>query len=110
MIPVPPLDGSRLVRSLLPVALAQPYAKLERSGFLILLGMIFLLPMLGRQIGVDLNILGWLVGTPLAWLAPIFLRTAGIGVAGGHCRGAGCAIGGLLNRNEEGRAGLQEHP
>jgi Zn-dependent protease len=79
MIPVPPLDGSRIVRSLLPLPLAQPYANLERSGFLILLGIIFLLPILGGQIGVDLNILRWLVGTPLAWLAPVFLRLAGIG-------------------------------
>ena len=41
MIPVPPLDGSRVLRSLLPIALATPYAQLERSGLLILLGIIF---------------------------------------------------------------------
>jgi Zn-dependent protease len=78
MIPVPPLDGSRIALSLLPGALARQYAKLERFGFLVLLGMIFLLPMLGRQLGVDLNLFRWLVGVPLAWLAPIFLRIAGI--------------------------------
>ncbi len=78
MIPVPPLDGSRIALSLLPGAVARQYAKLERFGFLVLLGMIFLLPMLGRQLGVDLNLLRWLVGVPLAWLAPIFLRIAGI--------------------------------
>ncbi len=78
MIPVPPLDGSRIALSLLPVALARPYARLERAGFLILLGMIFLLPMLGRQIGFNLDIFRWLVGVPLAWLAPIFLSLAGI--------------------------------
>jgi Zn-dependent protease len=78
MIPVPPLDGSRVAQSLLPMALARPYAKLERSGFLILLGMIFLLPVLGRQLGVDLNVFRWLIGVPLAWLAPIFLSLAGI--------------------------------
>jgi Zn-dependent protease len=78
MIPVPPLDGSRIALSLLPGALAKQYAKLERFGFLVLLGIIFLLPMLGRQLGVDLNLFRWLVGAPLAWLAPIFLRIAGI--------------------------------
>jgi Zn-dependent protease len=78
MMPIPPLDVSRLVRSLLPVAFARPYAKLERSGFLILLAAIFLLPMLGRQIGVNLDVFRWLVGVPLAWLAPIFLSLAGI--------------------------------
>ncbi len=78
MIPVPPLDGSRVVRSLLPAALARPYAQLERSGFLILLGIIFLLPLLGRELGVDLNVFRWLVGVPLAWFAPMFFRLAGI--------------------------------
>jgi Zn-dependent protease len=82
MIPVPPLDGSRLLRSLLPMAFARPYAQLERSGFLILLGIIFLLPMLGRQIGVDLDVFRWLVGVPLAWLAPMFFRLAGVGAGG----------------------------
>ena len=33
MIPVPPLDGSRLLRSLLPTAFARPYAQLERWAF-----------------------------------------------------------------------------
>jgi Zn-dependent protease len=79
MIPVPPLDGSRIAMSLLPNALARPYAKLERFGFLILLGAIFVLPMLGRQLGADLNLFRWLVGVPLAWLAPIFLRIASVG-------------------------------
>ena len=79
LIPVPPSDGSRILTSLLPGALARQYAKLEHAGFLILLGIIFLLPVLGRQLGVNLNLLGWLVGTPLAWLAPLFFRIAGIG-------------------------------
>lgn len=79
MIPVPPLDGSRILLSLLPGPLAKPYAKLERFGFLILLGIIFLLPMLGRQIGLDLNIFRWIVGVPLTWLTPVFLRLAGVG-------------------------------
>ncbi len=56
MFPVPPLDGSRVLMSLLPRALARQYAKLERFAFLILLGIIFLLLMLGRQIGTDLNL------------------------------------------------------
>jgi Zn-dependent protease len=77
MLPLPPLDGSRVVMSILPNALAKPFAKLERFGFLILLGIIFLLPMLGRQIGTDLNLFRWAVGIPLAWLTPIFLAVAG---------------------------------
>ncbi len=37
LIPIPPLDGSRVVLFLLPRDLAQKYAKLERYGFLILI-------------------------------------------------------------------------
>jgi Zn-dependent protease len=77
MFPIPPLDGSRVVMSLLPKALARQYAKLERFGFLLLLGIILLLPMLGRQIGTDLNLFRWAVAVPLAWLMPIFRAIAG---------------------------------
>jgi hypothetical protein len=64
--------------SILPNVLARPFAKLERFGFLILLGIIFLLPMLGRQIGIDLNLFRWAVGIPLRWLTPFFLAVAGV--------------------------------
>jgi Zn-dependent protease len=72
MFPLPPLDGGRVALSVLPNALARPFAKLERFGFLVLLGIIFLLPMLGRSLGVDLNIFRWFVAMPLAWLLPLF--------------------------------------
>jgi Zn-dependent protease len=79
MIPLPPLDGGRVAMSILPGVLARPYAKLERYGFLILLGVIFILPMLGRELGLDLNLFRWAVSVPLAWVAPIFFGLAGIG-------------------------------
>ena len=37
LLPLPPLDGGRIVTSLLPTALAIPYARLEPYGFPILL-------------------------------------------------------------------------
>ena len=77
MFPLPPLDGGRVALSILPNALAKPFAKLERFGFLVLLGIIFLLPMLGRSLGTDLNIFRWFVAIPLAWLMPIFRAIAG---------------------------------
>jgi Zn-dependent protease len=76
MFPIPPLDGSRVVMSLLPKVLARQYAKLERFGFLILLGIIFLLPMLGRQMGTDLNLFRWAIAAPLQWLMPILRAIA----------------------------------
>ncbi len=78
MLPLPPLDGGRVVTSILPDPLARPFAKLERFGFLILLAIVFLLPMLGRQIGTDLNLFRWAVSMPLRWLTPFFLAIAGV--------------------------------
>lgn len=43
LIPIPPLDGSRVVSSLLPPALAKRYNRLEHYGLWIFLGLIFLL-------------------------------------------------------------------
>ncbi len=40
LLPVPPLDGGRIVTSLLPLRLAVPFARLERYGLFILLGLL----------------------------------------------------------------------
>ena len=42
LIPVPPLDGSRVVMGLLPTDLANQYASLERYGFVILILLLML--------------------------------------------------------------------
>src|SRR3977135_933898 len=56
MFPIPPLDGGRIAVGVLPDALASPLARLEPYGMLILIGLLFVLPMLGAQLGADLNI------------------------------------------------------
>src|SRR4051812_229770 len=78
LLPIPPLDGSRIALAAMPAVLARPYAKLQRFGFLILVGLVFLLPMLGRELGLNLNLFGWLVGIPLARVLPGFKWLAGI--------------------------------
>ena len=76
MLPLPPLDGGRVAVGLLPRALAFPLARLERYGFFILIGGIILLPMISRQLGLDINLFRWLIGTPLSWILPIFREIA----------------------------------
>lgn len=44
LLPIPPLDGGRVVVGLLPLELARAWAQLERYGILIVLGVVFLLP------------------------------------------------------------------
>lgn len=41
IIPIPPLDGSKILAGILPDALAGGYARMERFGFLILLFLVF---------------------------------------------------------------------
>ena len=61
MLPLPPLDGGRVAVGLLPDFLAQPLARLEPFGMLILLAVLFLVPLLGAQLGVDLGIVSRVV-------------------------------------------------
>jgi len=56
LLPLPPLDGGRIAVGLLPDALANPLARLEPYGMTILIGLLFLLPLLGAQFGIDLNV------------------------------------------------------
>jgi Zn-dependent protease len=55
MFPLPPLDGGRIAVSILPNFAARPLARLEPYGMLILIALIILAPMLGQQLGIDLN-------------------------------------------------------
>jgi Zn-dependent protease len=61
MLPLPPLDGGRIAVGLLSDALAMPLARLEPFGMLILIAVLFLVPLLGAQLGVDLSIVSRVV-------------------------------------------------
>ncbi len=55
MFPLPPLDGGRVVTGLLPYPLAWRFARIERFGLLILLGLLFLVPWVAGQFGASFN-------------------------------------------------------
>jgi Zn-dependent protease len=55
MLPVPPLDGGRVVTGLLPGPLAWRFAGLERYGLLIIMAAAFILPLIAREFGYDFN-------------------------------------------------------
>jgi len=42
LIPIPPLDGSKILMGILPPQYAEPLIQLERYGFLLLIGIIFI--------------------------------------------------------------------
>ena len=79
MLPLPPLDGGRVAVGVLPNALAFPLARLEPFGIPILLLVLFVLPYIGGQIGLDLNIFGPLIATPAEALIRFVLA-----ITGGH--------------------------
>lgn len=79
MLPMPPLDGGRVAVGLLPRAAAMRLAQLERYGLPIIVAMIFVLPWLGRRIGVDLEIFQWLVWTPARFIIGLILTGFGLG-------------------------------
>jgi Zn-dependent protease len=69
LLPILPLDGGRILASLLPSRLAGQYSKLERWGLPLLL-LLFLLPIAEGRTAIDL-VLGPLVGTSAAMMRSI---------------------------------------
>ncbi|MEX2201660.1 MAG: site-2 protease family protein [Dongiaceae bacterium] len=78
LIPLPPLDGGRIAVGLLPASLAYPLARLERFGIFVLIGGLFLLPLLLDQIGIGFNPAHWLIGRPVAFVIDLVLTIAGM--------------------------------
>lgn len=77
LLPLPPLDGGRVMTGLLPMRLAVPFARIERFGFLVIVAALFLLPYLGAKLGIDLNVFEWLVARPVEWLTHAALGAIG---------------------------------
>ena len=63
MLPIPPLDGGRVAVGLLPRVLADPLARLEPYGMLILIGILILLPLAGSQFGLNLDVISAILRT-----------------------------------------------
>jgi Zn-dependent protease len=55
LFPLPPLDGGRILVGILPKPAAMAVARLEPFGLVILIALLIILPMLGAQLGVNLN-------------------------------------------------------
>jgi Zn-dependent protease len=55
LLPIPPLDGGRIVVGLLPEGLARRWAQLERYGIVIVLLLLFIGPEMARDFGGHFN-------------------------------------------------------
>ncbi|WP_422001598.1 site-2 protease family protein [Reyranella sp.] len=79
MIPLPPLDGGRVAVGILPDFLARPLARLEPFGMLLIIGLLFLVPTIGVQLGWSVNPVAWLLGGPVDAVIEAILRLTGNG-------------------------------
>jgi Zn-dependent protease len=79
LLPIPPLDGGRIVVGLLPLGLAMRWAKMERAGILIVILGVFLLPQVLRSFGIAFDPVGQALNNILPWAVNLVLRAAGHG-------------------------------
>ena len=77
MMPIPPLDGGRVAVGLLPRPLAEPLARLEPYGMLILIGLLILLPLLGSQLGLNLDVISTILRTLTGYVISALLFITG---------------------------------
>jgi Zn-dependent protease len=79
LFPLPPLDGGRILVSLLPKPAAIAVARIEPFGLLILIGLLILLPLLGAQLGVNLSFVSqWLLTATRAIISFILAITGNL--------------------------------
>jgi Zn-dependent protease len=77
LFPLPPLDGGRMAVGLLPNVLANPLARLEPYGMMILIGFLIVLPLLGSQFGVDLSFVSHFISTATGAVIRVIIRLTG---------------------------------
>jgi Zn-dependent protease len=77
MLPIPPLDGGRVAVGLLPRVLAYPLSRLEPYGMLILIGLLILLPVLGTQVGLNLDVISAILRTLTGYVIGALLFITG---------------------------------
>jgi Zn-dependent protease len=77
MLPIPPLDGGRVAVGLLPDVLAVPLSRLEPYGMLILIGILILLPVVGTQLGLNLDVISAILRTSTGYVIRLILLLSG---------------------------------
>ena len=67
----------RIAVGLLPDGLASPLARLEPYGMMILIGVLFILPMIGAQMGLDFSIVSHVIAAVTSEVVAGILRLTG---------------------------------
>jgi Zn-dependent protease len=77
MLPLPPLDGGRVLTGLLPWRLFWRVARFERQGILILLTLVILVPLVSTELGHPINPLVWILEPGVAAVQDLLLWITG---------------------------------
>jgi Zn-dependent protease len=77
MLPIPPLDGGRILVSILPDWAAWKVARLERAGLFIVIGVLFLVPYLAGELGYSFDVTGLLIWAPVDFLMSVIATLTG---------------------------------
>ncbi len=77
MLPIPPLDGGRILVSILPDWAAWKVARLERAGLFIVIGVLFLLPYFAQELGYSFDVAGLLIWVPVDFLMSVIATLTG---------------------------------
>jgi Zn-dependent protease len=80
LLPIPPMDGGRIMVGILPLRLAQAWARLERAGLAIVLILILVLPQLGPSFGIYFDPVHDLLERLLPWALRLVMSAAGFDV------------------------------
>lgn len=77
MLPIPPLDGGRVVAGILPTSLHRFYSRLEPFGILLVMGLFFFSSWITRTFSLPEDVLSYLVLVPADWVLHEILRFTG---------------------------------
>ena len=77
MLPLPPLDGSKVLAAFLPGSMMRPYLAFGRYGMGLLILLLIVLPLVSERTGLGLDIFGILVQRPADWLIRGLVGPAG---------------------------------
>ena len=80
LLPIPPMDGGRIMVGILPLRLARVWAGMERAGMAIVLILILVLPQLGPVLGVRVDPIRDLLDTVLPAAIRLVMAAAGFHV------------------------------
>ena len=61
LLPIPPLDGGRIIVALLPKVIAQPLSRIEPYGLILLIALLIIVPLFGEQFGVNLDFISQII-------------------------------------------------